>query len=79
VPVPALSSDLTDAQVLPTLLPTANITVSRPPNTEGVSVFNRNCPATAICPPAAKLVVPNIKAGKSVIHVIDSVLLPELS
>ncbi|GBF88047.1 hypothetical protein Rsub_00759 [Raphidocelis subcapitata] len=78
VPVPALSSELTDAQVLPTLLPTANITVSKPPGVAGVSVFNAKC-TRAVCPPAAKVVAADIKAGKSVIHVIDRVLLPDLS
>ena len=75
VPVPALSTDLTDGQVLPTLLPKASLTVSVSP--KGVKVSNAAAKGAG-APPAAKVLVPNIKAGKSVIHVIDRVLLPEV-
>ncbi|KAI8462826.1 MAG: Fasciclin domain-containing protein [Monoraphidium minutum] len=76
VPGTAATADtLSDGQQLTTLLEGSSVTVSKPSETPGsVSVFNAAC-ATP-CPPAANVVVPDVKAGQSVIHVIDRVLLP---
>jgi uncharacterized surface protein with fasciclin (FAS1) repeats len=71
--VAALSTDLTDGQVLPTLLG-QNITVAI--DASGVSLISAN-PAV----PAAKVIqadVPSGDAQGSIVHLIDFVLVPEL-
>jgi uncharacterized surface protein with fasciclin (FAS1) repeats len=61
----ALSSQLTNGQLLPTLLPNVSLTVGL---TTGVRITGpRNF---------ASVVTPNIVAKNGVIHVIDTVLLP---
>ncbi|KIY94465.1 hypothetical protein MNEG_13496 [Monoraphidium neglectum] len=62
------SSDLSDAEQLPTLLG-SNVTISKPP-----AMFNPNPVPPA--PPAAEVVIRDISAGQSVIHIINRVLTP---
>lgn len=63
VPAAAVAStQLTDGQVLKTLLQDATLTVSL--SGGGVKIQDAN------------VVTPDIKAGKNIIHVIDKVLLP---
>jgi len=62
----ALAADLKDGQVLPTALTGQSLTA----NVKGSDVSVTGGKVTA------KVVKPDIKAGKSVVHVVDSVLVP---
>ena len=66
VPAVALSSDLQDGQVLPTLLG-STLTVTK--NSTGVFI-------TPTGGPTAKVITADIKASNGVVHIIDTVLLP---
>merc|ERR1712113_44019 len=65
VPVPALSTDLTDGQVLETLDVPETLTVDL---SDGVKIVGVGSTATVIAP--------DLLAGNNVVHVIDEVLLP---
>merc|ERR1712176_169394 len=66
VPAAALSTDLSDGQVLPTLDGDNTLTVSF----EGEEIFIVGTGSTA------EVIVANVIAGDNVVHVVDTVLLP---
>lgn len=67
VPIPALSTELADGQILPTLQ-SGNLTVSI--SEAGVQIVPSGGPAATVITPDV------VAADGSVVHVIDFVLLP---
>ncbi len=68
VPAVALSTDLRNGQVLPTLVPDANATLTVSINGTSVRIIALGS--------SANVVTANVRAGNAVAHVIDAVLLP---
>lgn len=69
IPTPATSNDLDSGKAYPTALQGASVTVTK---LSSGAVRIKGSPACN----TAKVTVANIRAGKSIIHVIDTVLLP---